>query len=94
MVRKVTALKIRQNLGRLLEGVYHKGDQYVIERDGRLVAAVVPVWQLKEWQQRRARFFAIVNELRSTGKKRSPQAVEREVRAAVRAVRGVRRRTG
>ena len=94
MVRKVTALKIRRNLGQFLEGVYHKGDQYVIERDGRPMAAVVPVWQLKEWQERRAHFFEMVAELRSRGKKRNPHAVEREVRAAIRAVRGVRRRTG
>ncbi len=94
MVRKVNALKIRQNLGQLLEGVYHKGDQYVIERDGRPMAAVVPVWQLKEWQGRREHFFGMVDELRSTGKKRRPQLVEQEVRAAVRAVRGGRRRTG
>jgi hypothetical protein len=30
MVRKVNALKVRQNLGQLLEEVYYKGDQYVI----------------------------------------------------------------
>ena len=94
MVHKVNALKIRRDLGQLLEEVYLKGDQYVIERNGRPMAAVVPVWQLKEWQERRAHFFGMVDELRRTGKKRSPQAVEREVRAAVRAVRGTRRRTG
>jgi hypothetical protein len=94
MVRKVSALKVGKDLGQLLEGVYRKGDQYVIERDGQPMAAVVPVWQLKEWRDRRARFFEKVDELRSTGKKRRPQLVEREVRAAVRAVRGDRRRTG
>lgn len=94
MVRKVNALKMRQNLGQLLDGVYRRGDQYVIERDGRPMAAVVPVWQLKEWRERRARFFGMVDELRSTGKKRRPLIVEREVRAAVRAVRGGRRRAG
>jgi hypothetical protein len=94
MVRKVSALKVGKSLGQLLEGVYHKGDQYVIERDGQPMAAVVPVWQLKEWQDRRARFFGMVDALRSTGKKRRPQLVEREVQAAVRAVRGDRRRTG
>ena len=94
MVRKVNALKIRQSLGQVLEGVYHRGDQYVIERDGRPMAAVVPVWQLKEWQERRAHFFGMVDELRRRGKKRSHEVVEREVRAAVRAVRGPRRRTG
>jgi hypothetical protein len=61
MVRKITALKVRKNLGQLLEEVYYKGDQYVIERAGRPMAAVVPVWQLKEWQERRARANVLVS---------------------------------
>ena len=92
MVRKVSALKVRQNLGRLLDEVYYKGDQYVIERAGRPLAAVVPVWQLKEWQERRARFFGMVDDLRSKGKKVKPEVVEREVADAVRAVRARARR--
>lgn len=92
MVRTVNALKARKNLGQLLEEVYYKGDQYVIERAGRAMAAVVPVWQLKEWQDRRARFFGMVDELRSKGKKRKPSTVERDVADAVRAVRARPRR--
>lgn len=92
MVRTVNALKVRKNLGRLLEEVYYKGDQYVIERAGRPMAAVVPVWQLKEWQERRARFFGMVAELRRKGKKLKPGVVEREVADAVRAVRSRPRR--
>lgn len=95
MVRKINALKVRQNLGQLLEEVYYKGDQYVIERAGRPMAAVVPVWQLKEWQERRARFFGMVDDLRSKGKKLTPEVVERKVADAFRAVRGkARRRVG
>ena len=92
MVRTVNALKVRKNLGQLLEEVYYKGDQYVIERAGRAMAAVVPVWQLKEWQERRARFFGMVDELRSKDKKRKPSVVERDVADAVRAVRARPRR--
>ena len=48
MTKTVNALKARKNLGQLLEEVYYRGDQYVIERAGRPMAAVVPVWQLEE----------------------------------------------
>jgi hypothetical protein len=59
------------------------------------MAAVVPVWQLKEWRERRARFFGMVDDLRSKGKKMKPEVVEREVADAIRAVRAkARRRTG
>ncbi len=43
MVKKVTALQARHKLGELLEGAYHRGDRFVIERAGRPMAAVVPL---------------------------------------------------
>ncbi len=87
MAKTVNALKARKNLGQLLEEVYYKGDQYVIERAGRPMAAVVPVWQLEEWQKRRKRFFGMVEELWKQNKKLKPAVIEREVQEAVRAVR-------
>jgi prevent-host-death family protein len=87
VTKTVNALKARKNLGQLLEEVYYKGDQYVIERAGRPMAAVVPVWQLEEWQDRRDRFFGMVEELRRKNKAVKPEVIEREVEESVRAVR-------
>ena len=87
MVKKVNALKARQNLGQLLEEVYYKGDQYVIERAGKPMAAVVPLWQLEEWQKRRERFFDAVDELHQKNQDVKPEVIEREAQEAVRAVR-------
>ena len=87
MTKRVNALKARKNLGQLLEEVYYNGDQYVIERAGRPMAAVVPVWQLEEWQKRRQRFFGMVGELWQKNKKVKPDVIEREVEDAGRAVR-------
>ena len=92
MLRKVTALKARQNLGQLLEKVYYNGDQYVIERAGRPMAAVVPVWQVEERTKRRERFFSMMEEVWRKNKKVKPATLEREVAAAVRAVRTEARR--
>lgn len=87
MVKKVNALKARKNLGQLLEEVYYKGDQYIVERAGRPMAAVVPIWQLEGWQKRRERFFGAVEELWEKNRGVKPETVEREVAEAVRAVR-------
>ena len=87
MIKKVNALKARQNLGQLLEEVYYKGDQYVIERAGKPMAAVVPLWQLEEWQKRRERFFGAVEELQQQNQEVEPEVIEQEVRKAIRAVR-------
>lgn len=88
MVKKVNAIKARHNLGQLLEQVYYRGDQYVIERAGRPMAAVVPLWQLEEWQKRRKRFFEAVEAVWTKNRTTSPATVEREVASAVKKVRG------
>ena len=87
MVKKVNALRARKNLGQLLEEVYYKGDQYVIERAGRPMAAVVPVWQLEERGKRRERFFAMVDEVWRRNQGVKPEVIEQEVREAVKAAR-------
>src|SRR5215471_17901075 len=87
MVKKVNALKARQHLGQLLEEVYYKGEQYVIERAGKPMAAVVPLWQLEEWQKRREQFFAAVEEVQQPNRKVKPEVIEQEVQEAIRAVR-------
>ena len=87
MVKKINALKARKNLGQLLEEVYYNDNQYVIERAGRPMAAVVPVWQLEGWRKRRERLFGMVEEVWKKNKKEKPEVIEREVQEAVRAVR-------
>ena len=88
MVKKVNSLKARRELGRLLEEVFYKGDQYVIERASRPMAAVVLVWQLEERAKRRERFFGMVEEVWQRTKRLKPEVVEREVKQAIQAVRG------
>jgi len=87
MVKKINALKARKNLGQLLEEVYYKDNQYVIERAGRPMAAVVPVWQLEGWRKRRERLFGMVEEVWKKNQKEKPEVIEREVQEAVRAAR-------
>ena len=87
MVKRVNALKARQNLGELLETVHYNGDQYIIERAGKPMAAVVPVWQLEEWQQHRKRFFSTIDEVWKKNKDAVTESVEHEVQNAVNAVR-------
>jgi prevent-host-death family protein len=87
MLKKVNALKARQNLGQLVEEVYYKGDQYIIERAGKPMAAVVPLWQLEDRTKRRERIFGMVRKAWQSTAKVKPSVIEREVESAVRAVR-------
>jgi antitoxin (DNA-binding transcriptional repressor) of toxin-antitoxin stability system len=92
MVRTVTVLGMQKNLGRLLEQVDAKGDQYVVEQAGRPIAAMVPVWQLKEWRARRDRFFAKIDAVRRRRPLATSRAIGRDVAEAIERTRRTSRR--
>ncbi len=83
MEKTINALKARQNLGEILEGVYYKGDQYIVERAGKPMAAVVPISQYLQWKERRERFFTMIDEAREKNKTVAPDVIEAEVEEAI-----------
>lgn len=52
MTEKISTLEVRQRLGDILNRVALRNDQFIIERKGKPLAAVVPVQRLE--QMRRA----------------------------------------
>ncbi len=87
MKKTVSALKARKNLGQLLEEVFYKGDKIIIERAGRPMAAVVPVWLLEQWQEQRKIFFEVILALWEKKKNIPVERIEREVEEALSKVR-------
>ena len=87
MRKTVSAVRARSKLGQMLEEVYYRGDQYVIERAGKPMAAVVPVEQYEQWRRERDAFFELVEELRSRNADVEAGEVEEDVAAARRARR-------
>jgi len=88
--KTISALDARRKLGQLLEEVFYQGNQFIIERAGRPMAVVVPLSQYRRWQERKERFFAMVEEVRERNRGTPPEVIEAEVEEAVRALRGER----
>jgi len=51
MTEKISTLEIRQRLGDILNRVALRNDQFIIERKGKAMAAVVPVERLEQMQR-------------------------------------------
>lgn len=51
MTEKISTLDIRQKLGDILNRVALRHDQFIIERKGKPLAAVVPVARLEQMQR-------------------------------------------
>jgi prevent-host-death family protein len=87
MIKTLTAIKARQNLGEVLEEVYYNGDQFIIERAGKPMAAVVPLWQVQARKKHQDRVFGMLDKLWASAPKAKSVTTEREVAEAIRAVR-------
>lgn len=51
MTEKISTLEIRQRLGDILNRVALRSDQFIIERKGKPMAAVVPVERLEQMER-------------------------------------------
>jgi prevent-host-death family protein len=85
--RKVSALEARRRLGELLESVYYRGDEVVIERAGKVMAVIVPAERYEAIERSRERILQLVEKNWERNKDVPYDTVEQEVGTAVAEVR-------
>jgi prevent-host-death family protein len=86
MLKTVSAIKVRQNLGQVMNEVAIKADEYIVERAGKPLVAIIPIEKYLNMKQDREQFFALYNTLQGgvTGK---PATVEDDIAEALEAAR-------
>jgi len=57
MIKKISAMKARQNLGQVMNEVALRGDDYVIERAGKPLVAIIPMEKYRRLQKDLDDFF-------------------------------------
>jgi prevent-host-death family protein len=87
--RHVNALEARRHLGELIESVYHRGDEVVIERAGKPMAVVIPASRYEAMERNRERLWELIEEIHAHNAGADPDEIQREVDEAVREVRGL-----
>lgn len=50
MLVKISAVKVRQNLGQVMNLVAIRGDDYIVERAGKALVAIIPIERYQELQ--------------------------------------------
>jgi len=75
MTEKISTLEVRQRLGNILNRVARRNAQFIIERKGKPLAAVVPVERLE--QMRRAARMHLLRVLERQESKVSPKQADR-----------------
>lgn len=88
MKRTVSAMEARRRLGELLEGVYYRGDEVVIERAGKVMGVVVPVDEYQRMNAARERVMELVRKNWERNKDVPYEEIQRTVAEAMAEVRG------
>lgn len=91
MVKTLTAIKARQNLGQVLNEAYYRGDEFVVERAGKPIAAIVSIEEFEQWERSRELFFQSMRQIQEKNRKISPSKIEKDILEAVKSVRSSKR---
>ena len=86
--RRLSAVQARKRLGEILESVYYRGDEVVIERAGKAMAVVIPAQRYEALERSREHLFELIEKAQEENKDVPYEVIEREVAAAVAEVRG------
>lgn len=62
-LKVVTALKARQTLGTIMNAVSFRNDQYIVERKGKPMVAIIPIKKFKQMDKARHRFFVNMSKI-------------------------------
>lgn len=95
MLKKISAMQARRQLGQIMNEVSITRDVCIVERAGKPLVAIVPIQDYERLQKDRERarkeFFDWVNTMRASTKDVDPAILEQEIAEAVKAVREERR---
>ena len=89
MLKKISAMKARQNLGQIMNEVSLRGDDYIIERAGKPLVAVVSMEKFQALQKDQEAARSALDQIWGKIKDEDPKAVKRTINEAVQAAKAV-----
>lgn len=89
MQKTISAIKVRQNLGQVMNEVALKDDEYVVERAGKPLVAIIPIERYEGIRKDRAEFFRMADEIRKGLTPAGDKVIDAEIEEAVKAVSAV-----
>jgi prevent-host-death family protein len=87
MLKRISAMKVRQNLGQVMNEVAIRGDDYIVERAGKPVVAIIPMEKYEKLQQDLDDFYGMVKEFQKSVKDVDPKELDGAIEEAVQAAK-------
>jgi prevent-host-death family protein len=93
MNRKISALKVRQHLGQVMNEVALRGDEYIVERAGKPLVAIIPIEKYRSLQGDVDRFFKSLSEMGANTRDENPSVMDDLINKGVRSYRKAKAKT-
>lgn len=87
MKRTVSAMEARRRLGELLESVYYRGDEVVIERAGKVMGVVIPEGRYRAMAASRRQAMDFIERIQQRNADVPEEELEAAIEAAVKEAR-------
>ena len=87
MEKIIKSSVLRSQLSPILDEVQFNRDNYIIERNGRPAAVIVPLDIYENWKQNRQRFFDTIRQVQQANQDADPDEIMELVLQAQQAVR-------
>ena len=88
MKRTVSAGEARKRLGEILESVFYRGDEVIIERAGKPMAVVIPVERYAGIESARDRAWEFIERAHKATADIPYEEIEKDIERAIAEVRG------
>jgi prevent-host-death family protein len=85
MLKTVSAIKVRQNLWQLMNEVSIKSDEYIVERSGKPLVAIISIEKYLNMKEKREDFFRLYSSIQKNAD--SSISVDDEIAEALAAAR-------
>ncbi len=93
MARKILDTNsVRDRLGEILDEAHYRGNEFVIQRRGKPLAAIIPYSRYEQLERKRKEAFRVFHEIWEANKDVDPEEVAEAVDRAVAEVRAERRK--
>ena len=87
MLKKISAMKARQSFGQILNEAALRGDDFIVERAGKPMVAIVSMDKYRMLQRDREEARQAAHQIRNKMKHEDSDAIEKLISEAVKAVR-------
>ena len=91
-LKVVAALKARQIFGTIMNAVSFKNDQYIVERKGVPMVAIIPIKKFNQMDKARQRFFRNMSKISDSFTEEDSERLDDILAEATQAAKQVERR--